>query len=516
MLANQAAYHAWRRVFNDPSTAYNQQLFQEYLPTYQLLWAYYDNALFDKYNRSVWEGYKSAYNLYRYIRPIRNPVRRLVDFYAGIIYPGLLVEDESELDTGVQSAMPFSKKVDDRVKSAVAQIWQWSNWQANKAVYVRYGGALGDVFLEVVDDLDRGKVYISVVWPGFLYDLDRDQAGNVKSYCIQYQAYDDDGPYTFKKEADDISFRSYRNDQLYQEIPNIYGFVPGIWVNHSCTGTIHGAPAMAGSQEKIDELNNLISQTHDQIKKVLQSPTVLATSNPGGIKKFFGQEKRGATSEFDATKGGDNESILLFTAGADTKAQPLLSMLDLAGAQALIEAQEMEIQKDHPELGFFDQLREMSQLTGPAADRIVGDVKAPVYEAMANYDRGIVAALQMCLAIGGMRASSGAWGSMNAEQEKFRPFDLDSFKRGDLYLAFKPRPILTPTKLEIAQEKQTLYAGIAQGVQNAGLPVEFVLKDYGFSDEQLVELAALQQAEVARIEQAQMLAQADFIPAQSQ
>jgi hypothetical protein len=504
MLANQAAYQAWRRTFNDPSAAYSQQTFQEYLPTYQLLWAYYNNSLFDKYNRTVWESYKQNYNLYRYIRPVRNPVKRLVNFYAGVIYPGLLVEDESELDEGIQSAMPFSKNVSDRVKSAVAQIWQWSNWQAKKAVYVRYGAALGDVFLESVDDLERGKVYINVVWPGFISDLDLDQADNVKSYILQYQSYDDDGPYTFRKEVDQSSFRYYRNDHLYRKIENIYGFTPGVWVPHQCTGTIHGAAAMDGSQEKIDELNNLISQTHDHIKKALQSPTVLATSNPGGIKKLFGQSKRGATSEFDQTKGSDPEDILLFTASADTKASPLLSPLDLTDAQALHDAQMQEIQKDHPELGFFDQLREMSQLTGPAADRIVGDVKAPVYEAMANYDRGNIAALQMCMSIGGLRGY-------------FPSFNLDSFKKGDLYLKFKSRPILTPTRLEIAQEEQAEWNAAGIAVQNAGVPLEWYLKHVkGYTDQQIAELTAVQGAQAAKIEQAQMLASQDFIPAQGQ
>jgi hypothetical protein len=516
MLANQAAYSAWRRVFNDPSQAYGQQNFQEYHCVYDLLQEYHDNSIFEKFNRVVTEAYRRDRNLYRYIRPVRNPIKRLGKFYAGKIYPGALVEDESELDEGMESAMPFTRKVDDRVKSAVAQIWEWSNWQSNKSVYVRTGAALGDVFLEVVDDLEKGKVYIDVLRPNIICDLDLDKTGNVKAYAYEYQSYDDDGSFLFRKEADGGSFRLYRNDQLYQEIENIYGFVPGAWVNHFSTNTIHGDPAMSGDGLiKLDELNNLISQTHDQIKKVLQSPTVLATSNPGGIKRFLDQAKRGPTSEFDQAKASDPESILLFTAGADTKAQPLLSMLDLAGTQKLIEAQDMEIQKDHPELGFFDDLRKMTQLTGPAADRIVGDVKAPVYEAMSNYDRGAIAALQMCLAICGMRVNDGAYGALTAEQEKFRPFNLDSFKRGDLYLKFKPRPILTPTRLEIAQRDLAFWQGV-QAADSAGVPLKVVLRKAGWTEQELAELEAEDIARQEQIQRQQMLAQQDFIPTTQQ
>lgn len=510
MQANVNAYQAWRRTFSDPSTVYNRDQFEAYIATYNLLWAYYNNSIFDKYNSAIWEAYKQGYNLYRFIRPARNPTWRLVKFYAGILYPGLLVEDDSELDEGMQSAMPFGNKVTSQVKAAVAQIWQWSNWQSNKSVYVEYGAALGDVFLEVIDDLERGKVYINVLWPGFIYDLDLDQAGNVKAYTIEYQAHDDDGPYRFKKEVDQVSFRYYRDDKLYRTIENIYGFVPGVWVNQAPTGTLHGAPAITGSQEKIDELNNLVSQTHDHIKKALQSPQVFATSNPGGVKKLFDQPKRGATSEFDPTKGDDRESVQLFSAPADTKVQPLLSPLDLAGSAVQIVAQEMEIQKDHPELGFYDQLRQMTQLTGPAASRIVGDVKASVYAAMAQYDRGIVAALQMCLTIAGMRANSGAWGPLTDEQEKLRPFNLDSFKRGDMYLKFKPRPILTPTKLEIAQESLAFWQGI-QAADTAGVPIEIVLEDAGWTPEKLAKLRAEKEARAERIRQDQMLAQDDML-----
>lgn len=505
MLANQAAYQAWRRTFNDPSTAYNRQQFEEYYPTYKLLRSYYDNSLFDKYNSATWEAYKAGYNLYRYIRPIRNPVWRLVQFYIDNIYPGMLVEDEDEMDNGVPSAMPFTQKVTPQVKSAVAQIWQWSNWEANKAIYVETGASVGDVFLEIVDDLEHGTVYIDIVWPGFVSGLDLDKAGNVKAYTLQYQSYDDDGPYTFRKEVDQSSFRYYRNDQLYQEIENIYTFVPGVWVNHHSTKTIHGAPAMAsGLQVKIDELNNLVSQAHDQVRKVLQSPTVLATSNPGGIKKLFNQDKRGATSEFDPTKSSDNESVLLFTAGADTKAQPLLAMLDLAGTQGLIDSQELEIKNDNPELGYFDFLKEMTAATGPAIERMLGHVKGPLYKAMSNYDRGIIAALQMCMTIGGLRGY-------------FPSFNLDSFKKGDLYLKFKPRPILTPTRLEIAQEEQAEWTATGIAVQNAGVPLEWYLKHVkGYTDQQIAELTAVQDAQAAKIERAQMLANQDFIPAQSQ
>src|SRR6185295_20284582 len=128
MQANTAAFQAWKRVFQDPSTIYAPSTFRDYANSYELLWWYYDNQMFDRYN-ALSQKYRERYGLYRNIRMIENPVRRLVDFYAGQIYPGVLTEDGSELPEGVQSAIPFSKDTPDALKTAIAQIWQWSNWQ---------------------------------------------------------------------------------------------------------------------------------------------------------------------------------------------------------------------------------------------------------------------------------------------------------------------------------------------------------------------------------------------------
>jgi hypothetical protein len=74
---------------------------------YPVLWAYYSNELFDTALNPQWAGYRTTYNLYRQIRPIYNPTRRLVDFYAASVWPGVLSEDGLELPDGMPIAVPF-------------------------------------------------------------------------------------------------------------------------------------------------------------------------------------------------------------------------------------------------------------------------------------------------------------------------------------------------------------------------------------------------------------------------
>jgi hypothetical protein len=509
----QAGIVAARRVFEDPASAYQQRSFQAQSIQYSLLWSYYNNSMFEKIPHpfnwgafggsaqswgpwaasNTWAAYKANYNLYRNIRMIYNPTRRLVDFYAGQIYPGVLSEDGDKLPDGIPLAIPFSEDTAPELKDAIAQFWQWSNWQSKKSLQVRYAAALGSVLVELIDDVEHGKICADIAWPGFIYDLELDSAGNVKSYAMQYQAYDQDqGSYLYTKQVDANSFRYYRDEKPFDYgygsvVENPYGFVPAIWIKHMDVGGDHGSPAIAGSFGKIDELNNLVSHVHDQVHKVIGAPFVMWSS--GSIQKLFDTQKRGPTSEF-TEPASDQESLMMLKGPADGKVDSLAGNLDLAAVDVHVGRLMEEIEDSHPELTFYKMLRQMSQVTGPAASRLVGDVETRVLEAQAAYDQANISLFRMAVAMAGFRARSGAWGVLNRQQQKFTAFNLDSYERGDLDIAIVPRPILKPTEMEKAMEKQAMWTGVNLAVQ-AGAPLELVLRDEGWTDEKLAELEAV-------------------------
>lgn len=505
MTAIQETGQAWRRVFQDPSKIYSPSTFRDYAPSYDLMWYYYSNQMFDRYNK-LSQDYVGRYGLYRGTRFIENPVQLLVDFYAGQVYPGVLTEDGSELPEGVRSAIPFSKDTPDALKSAVAQIWQWSNWQAKKSVEVRYGAALGDAFVEVVDDIEGGKVYLDVLWPGFICDLELDNMGNVKAYIKEYRVeeremndrglYQTVETYLFRKVVDQDVISTYRDNQLVSSTPNIYGFAPAAWIRHSDRGTDHGACAFAGSMPKVDELNSTISIVNDHIKKAMENPRLISTKSPGIIKQYFDNDKRPANTELP-TSNASQEEVLIMTADENTKVQSLLGDLNIADAGKEIDRLEHIIEKAHPEINFYQMLRDMTQVTGPGADRIVGDVKARLNEATANYDRANIALFQMATAIAGMRLAEGAggWAQRTNQQQKFAPFNLDSYKQGNLDMAIMPRPLLTPTRTEQAQEKQTIWQAVKTAT-DAGVPLETALEDVaGLAPDQIQKLLQAKQKE---------------------
>jgi hypothetical protein len=123
-----------------------------------------------------------------------------------------------------------------------------------------------------------------------------------------------------------------------------------------------------------------------------------------------------------------------------------------------------EIEADHPEVTMYRQLRSMSQVTGPAAARLMGDVVASVDEAAANYDDACSRLFAMALCIGGWRANRGDWGSLSPEQQVFTPFTIDQYGGQDMHIRILPRPLISMSeweRLELEQLRATVAGGVA-------------------------------------------------------
>lgn len=456
-MATRAAINAFRRTYADPPGNMRRGAFTGYGSRYDMLWHYYVNSVFE--DKGLWQWYKSQYGLYRQVRSIYNPTRRLVDFYAGVVYQGALAVDGKRLPDGTPLAIPLADDTPPPIKEAIGQLWQWSNWQTNQRIWVRYGAALGDGPVEIVDDVDGGKVTMEPRWPGTVVNLDLDNRGNVKLIVFEYDYEDDDGrTHTYRKEMDRDSLRTFRDnaphgfDGLPPVVPNEYGFVPVVWCKHTDIGGDHGEPALR-NMGKIDELNSLASSMVDQAQKVLNAPLFATGKN---LRRWAdSQVKRESTADrANPHEGREEINILVSDENGSLQAVNMPAGEALENLDRLIA----EVERDHPEVVMYNKLREMTQVTGPAAERLFGDVRTYVDEARSNYDVQSVKLFQMALAIGGYRANRGDWGdALSAQQELFLPFDLGSYARGDLDFEIMPRPLIpaigkTPDELRVAME----------------------------------------------------------------
>ncbi len=458
MTASSLALAAFRRAYFDPGGV--QQAAQTRADYARLLWAYYCNDVFE--DVAKWSTYRSAYSLYRQTRSIYNPVRRLADFYAGQTYPGVLSADGSKLPEGVQIAIPLADDTPADLKLAIAQTWRWSNWQNGKSVMVRYGAVAGSVLVEVVDDVDRGKVSYNVVWPALVTSLTLDSAGNVKAYRLEYKAKDEHGrDYDYRNDVDHDVIRFFRDGKPYDygqgaEVANLYGFVPAAWVKHRDLGGDWGAPAIHGSLGKIDELNSLASHIHDQVHKVVGAPVVIFGG--GNLRNLLSSAtKRGATEDV-LPDNQDRESMMILGGPENGSIGSLAGNLNLKDSIEYIRQLIGEIEQDYPELALYRELRAMSQITGPAASRLMGDAAAMVYEAQANYDNASVKLFQMAVAIGGWRLSNGWWPNPTRQQLLFAGYNLESYAHGDLDFDIMPRPLVAMTAAEQIEAERARLA----------------------------------------------------------
>jgi hypothetical protein len=511
-MALNAAIREFKLIYANPALEQSRQGYANRSGEYDLLWSIYANSLLDMADTD-WSAYRKRYGLYRHTRAMYNPTKRLVDFYANQTYGGFLSRDGKPFPDGIPTACPFSDDTNDKLKAAVSQLWQWSNWQTWKTVHVRWGAALGDLLAEIVDDVEGGKVYFKYWWPSLVSDLTLDNRGNVKYFAVEYQVEETIGSatrrYIYRKEVDQYQTREFRDKELYNTIDHNYGFCPAVWYKHSDVGGTHGQPAIAGTMAKINELNALASQLNDQVGKVLASPMAILTDSPSKVSALFGNTKRGATVDIDGEgRGGnsDRESGNYLTMPRDTALEKLVSDLDIPGTITAMDKLYSEIEADLPEITFWSRLREMSQVTGPAAERLSGDVIGKVHEAASLYDQSNIKLFQMSVAIAGMRLAEGAggWFDPTPAQLKFRNFNLESYAKGRLDMEIMPRLLLPPNDMERSQAEMAYWQGI-QIQTTVGIPLEMVLKEKGWTDEQLAELTTLKEA--AAQKQQEMFAQ---------
>lgn len=464
---------------------------------YDLLWAYFENSAYRDIH--LWaKKYKADFGLYRYTRGIYNPSYRLGTFWATHLMGGQL--DPRAGDGTEPSAIPIMDATAS-LRRAIVQLWQWSNWHANKDIFTLYGAVLGDVALKVIDDTDREKVYLQVLHPGLLKDVLFDPFGNVKGYTIEEERADPLGKrrsvtYTevATRDGDLVVYQTFLNNSPYgwdtmpPEWDEPYGFVPLVVTQHHNVGLDWGWSELHPGLGKFREVDDLASKLHDQIRILVNAPMLLAGVAPPTTKPSVPQT---AATTARPEPGREEAPVLYGPVGAT--ATPLVAPLDIAATSAEIKEGLNELERDYPELSLL-----IKTASGDASGRALRTARQPVetkvQQRRAAYDAALVRAQQMAVAIGGHRGYDG-----------FRGFSLDSYRAGKLDHHIGKRPVFAVDPLDDLEEQQTFWtvAGLAD---KSGYPLELYLADAGWDQakiDRVVQLKAERQAQAQ-----QMLAQA--------
>lgn len=420
-------------------------------------------------------SHKSELGLYHHIRPIYNPVFRLVEGYVANVWGGNL-----DFENLTEGAIPLIG-VDGPLGGAIRQLWRWSNWGQVKNKAVRIGANKGDVPIKVVADVDRGKVRLEVINPITIQAATFDAVGNVKAVVIGYDRIEGGRRYTYQEKIDGDSFSTYRDGELYAypentingspvaEWGNPYGFVPLVIVRHRDVTKDFGGSAYANVLPKVDELNDQASKTNDFIRVALNPVWYAAGVN--GPDDLELQESDTGPDPASPEKRGLGATVLYGPEGS--MMQPLVAQADIAGALGAIDRGLAELEKDLPELA-LPTIRAQGNMTAPGVRAGWSDAIARYTEARGQYDEGLIRAHMMAISVGAFH-----------EFENFEPFSLESYAAGALEHYVKERPVINDD-LSLTERVQAL--------QDSGAPAYLIWELCGLGKDEIEKAWAEKQA----------------------
>jgi len=409
----------------------------------------YDWADFDTRNARYWhnrryadntiytlitgyaEAFKKDEKLYKFIKSLRNPIPRAIGIESSKVFGGMI-----NYETFLDGAIPIIG-ADELLLDAIRMVFKWSNMDLLKTLLVEEGGRMGDIAIKCVDDVTRDTVHMELLDPRKVYDVRFDAVNNVKYIDIRYMMHNNitGNDYEYREVITKETFATYRDGEPYAyglidgeqgtglaEWPNPYGFVPVRWIQHIQTSLGFGETTFHATRNKIDSLNELVSQIHDNIRKVVNTKyTASKVSLP---------RNDGTAKKISMTTDGRDEAPILEVGEGEIK--PLVYPLDIEGAMLAVRSQQSEVENDLPHLALQSMRNGQGaeQMSGVAIENLYSDAIDLIGKLQSSYITGVKMALQMCVSMGAYR-----------RYDAFRPFSLDSYKVGALDFDIKPRPM---------------------------------------------------------------------------
>lgn len=461
-------------------------LFEARRLRYQIFWAFYENSAYRDIHG--WSKlFRADYGLYRFVRNIYNPSYRLGEFWRTHLLAGAL-DAEAGDGSEVPSSLPILTD-NQQLRPAISQLWRWSNWETKKDTLSLLGTTLGDVFLRVIDNPAKEKVYLVITHPGSIRDLTTDEWGNIKGYVLEEERADPNNPTLLKtyreivsRDGDNVVYETYLDNRPFVsnydnngsgtykwEMP--YGFVPMVHIQHNDVGLDWGWSELHTALPKIREVDDLTSKLDDQIRKTISAPWLFS-----GVTKSETEIKTSSQAGTDTSPEIGREKVPIFYAkDANSKAQALVANVNVADVSAHINDLLKDIERDYPELT-LDANNSKGDLSGRALRLHRQPVEDKVAMRRPNYLNAIARVQMMAVAIGGWRG-----------YESFTGFDLDSYEAGKLDHSIGYTDVFKKDPMDNI-ETEGAFWDAAVKAKAFGIPVPLYLKRNGWSEKEIKEL----------------------------
>jgi hypothetical protein len=460
----QSIGEQWR---GSATLAASDQAGQSFTPTlgrYELAEKYYANAMYERYDAKE-QAIKAWYGLPRQIRPVLSLVKPAIDWWPNTLFGGVWTADGRPASDGQPNLLPYDNDTPDDVRLAMQTAFTWANGAAEIPAWCRKLATIGDGFAEIEVDYEREKAYPVFQHPKHITNIEWNRSGDVIAYTIEIPRQDgkNEQGYLWGKTVTKETVTTLRNGKAYSyvegepaEMPNPWGFVPAVWVQHINVGGQHGAGVMDGLYPVIDEVCGAVGATIDFIHKFVKQRVLIETTDTAGMKRVIDSEtKPGSTAEL-ASPRAERETQTVQGVPPGTAVHRLIENLGLAEADPHIQRLLTNIEKNVPELTIDEKIAAQRQASFPGAWATAQPMQRRVNHVFINEVTALGKLGQMATSINGEMLRRGGWGrdgrTRTAAQDAFRPFDLGSYDRGELQVSFVTPRLISPLMSELAAE----------------------------------------------------------------
>ncbi len=450
---------------------------------YNILWAFYENTAYRDIHKWA-QKFRADMGLYKYVRNIYSPANRLGTFWQTHLYGGALDLDvSSNLDT----ALPIEEIGEgnlDAIQKGLASVWRWSNWAKNKDLYTLYGTVLGDVGIKIVDDSDHSRIRFEVIHPSAIKDVDRDTFGFVKAYHLEESRIwtnpnGEDEVVVFEeivtKNQDTITFKTLKDGKPFawngvdSSWTKEYGVTPFIATQHIDVGLNWGWSEMHAARPQIQELDDIASQLHDQIRKMVNPMWLFS-----GVRKPKTDAVFAESTATTARPEQLREEFPVLFGSEKASAKPLIANLDIRAVLETIRMLMDKVEDAFPELKM-----ELFDAPGEISGRALRLKRQPVETKgeirQATYNADMVRANQIALTLGGI-----------AGYPEFTGISINSFKKGALdHKIIQKRMFSTDPLDDLEMEREFWLTAKMAG--SAGIPIDTFLETQEFKTKEKIE-----------------------------
>lgn len=464
---------------------------------YDLLERYYSNMeIYDGATRAMAQAAETA----PAARGLRTPAFQVVEFYVATVWPG-------RLDDALKIELVDAAEGNTALEPAIKRVWAWSNWEQTRQVHVRLTTMLGDGFVKVALTPAKDRVYFQLLKAAHVTAIDADERGYL-TYCridvpLRVERAGVLTPRThtevWSKEAG--TFRRWAHDRgdrpvdelgaPDEEIPlrAMHGddFVPIVHTKFRDVGDDRGAGAYLFQLDKIDEHNRKATRLGQQLFRHNGNTWVLERVGTDASGRPLPPLAVGT----DPASGGlvvqlGDESM--FVLPGSTTVKSIVPQIDYAAALAAEQADGIELQRDLVEKAYWQIMEHGGDLSGRALRTLLLPAIARAEEARGTFEQGLVRLDQMACTIARFNRIAG-----------FE--DIGDYKAGEMDHRFADRPVIPISEDEEADTAVKSWTA-AKLQKDAGVSTDQVLKERGYSDEEIADMGQAREADQTALDEA--------------